>query len=91
MKLQWKIAQWIGTITCQFYSIRSCGVGSFLEFSISVSLDNSLRRVPYYTSQNILEIKQQLPLNDSGLKLSLKQNVEHVSHAIDVYIDHKVS
>jgi hypothetical protein len=43
------------------------------------------------SSRNISEIEQRLPLDDSGLKLSLELNAEHVSHAIGVYIDHNVS
>jgi NACHT domain len=37
------------------------------------------------------DIKQGLRLDDVRLQLSLELNADHVSHAVDVYIDHKVS
>jgi len=62
-----------------------------------LELINQTVSVPYtrvkwiISSRNIPEIEQRLPLDDSGLKLSLELNAEHVSHAIGVYIDHNVS
>jgi hypothetical protein len=43
------------------------------------------------SSRNIPEIEDRLTLDDSDVKLSLELNAEHVSHAINVYIDYKVS
>jgi hypothetical protein len=45
------------------------------------------------SSRNKKEIEQQLSLDDSRTRLSLelKHNAEHVSHAVDLYIDDKVS
>jgi hypothetical protein len=36
-------------------------------------------------------IEERLRLDDTRMRLSLELNAEHVSHAVDVYIDHKVS
>jgi hypothetical protein len=36
-------------------------------------------------------IEQCLGLDDSHTRLSLELNAHHVSHAVDVYVDHKVS
>lgn len=43
------------------------------------------------SSRNRHDIEARLQLNDSHTNLSLELNAEHVSHAVDVYIDHKVS
>ncbi|RYP02629.1 hypothetical protein DL764_005711 [Monosporascus ibericus] len=45
------------------------------------------------SSRNRPEIEQQLKLDDSGMKLSLEltQNAEQVAHAVNAYIDFKIS
>ena len=45
------------------------------------------------SSRNRHDIERQLKLNDSQARLSLelKENAEHVSHAVDVYIEKKIS
>ncbi|KAK3352520.1 hypothetical protein B0T25DRAFT_542167 [Lasiosphaeria hispida] len=43
------------------------------------------------TSRNWHDIQQELSLEDSRTTLSLELNADHVSQAIDVYIQHKVS
>ena len=43
------------------------------------------------SSRNRPDIEQRLTLDDSRLRLDLELDTEHVSHAIDVYIDHKVT
>src|SRR5882762_5390861 len=37
------------------------------------------------------DIEQCLGIDDSHTRLSLELNADHISHAVDVYIDHKVS
>ena len=41
--------------------------------------------------RNWYDIKQWLRLDDSHTRLSLELNADHISHAVDVYIDYKVS
>src|SRR5467141_1495 len=43
------------------------------------------------SSRNRYDIEQCLGLDDSHTRLSLELNADHISHAVDVYIDHKVS
>ena len=43
------------------------------------------------SSRNRYDIEQWLGLDDSHTRLSLELNADHISHAVDVYIDHKVS
>jgi hypothetical protein len=45
------------------------------------------------SSRNEAHIEQRLRLDDSGIRLSLelKENADHVSHAVNAYIDHCIS
>src|SRR3984957_7426053 len=43
------------------------------------------------SSRNRYDIEQCLGLDDSHTRLSLELNADHISHAVDVYVDHKVS
>ncbi|KAN0075952.1 NAD(P)-binding domain protein [Elaphomyces granulatus] len=43
------------------------------------------------SSRNRDDIEQCLGVDDSHTRLSLELNADHISHAVDVYIDHKVS
>jgi len=43
------------------------------------------------SSRNRPDIERHLTLHDSRIRLSLELNAQHVSHAIELYIDHKVS
>ena len=43
------------------------------------------------SSRNRYDIEQCLGLDDSHTRLSLELNAHHISHAVDVYVDHKVS
>jgi NACHT domain len=43
------------------------------------------------SSRNREDIGQRLGLNDPHTRLSLELNADHISHAIDVYVDYKVS
>ncbi|KAN0070408.1 vegetative incompatibility protein HET-E-1 [Elaphomyces granulatus] len=43
------------------------------------------------SSRNRYDIEQCLGLDDSHTRLSLELNAAHISHAVDVYVDHKVS
>ena len=43
------------------------------------------------SSRNRYDIEQRLRLGDSHSRLSLELNADHISHAVDVYVDHKVS
>jgi NACHT domain len=43
------------------------------------------------SSRNRDDIEQCLELDDSHTRLSLELNSHHISHAVDVYVDHKVS
>ena len=43
------------------------------------------------SSRNRYDIEQWLGLGDSHTRLSLESNADHISHAVDVYVDYKVS
>ena len=43
------------------------------------------------SSRNRVDIEQRLGLDDSHTRLSLGLNADHISHAVDVYVDYKVS
>src|SRR5467141_2506200 len=43
------------------------------------------------SSRNRYDIEQCLGIDDSRTRLSLELNAGHISHAVDVYVDHKVS
>jgi uncharacterized delta-60 repeat protein len=43
------------------------------------------------SSRNKLDIEQQLDFDNGQVKLSLELNENHVSYAVDIYIDYKVS
>src|ERR1700735_1903075 len=43
------------------------------------------------SSRNRYDIEQWLGLGDSHTRLSLELNADHISHAVDVYVDYKVS
>ncbi|KAN0083541.1 WD40-repeat-containing domain protein [Elaphomyces granulatus] len=43
------------------------------------------------SSRNRYDIEQCLGIEDSHTRLSLELNADHISHAVDVYVDHKVS
>jgi hypothetical protein len=43
------------------------------------------------SSRNRYDIEQCLGPDDSHTRLSLELNANHISHAVDVYVDHKVS
>ena len=43
------------------------------------------------SSRNRDDIQQRLGLDDSHTRLSLELNADHISRAVDVYVDHKVS
>jgi nucleoside phosphorylase len=43
------------------------------------------------SSRNRFDIEHWLGFDDSHTRLSLELNADHISHAVDVYIDHKVS
>ncbi|KAN0086965.1 hypothetical protein V8E54_000653 [Elaphomyces granulatus] len=43
------------------------------------------------SSRNRYDIEQCLGIDDSHSRLSLELNADHISHAVDVYVDHKVS
>src|ERR1700722_4535719 len=43
------------------------------------------------SSRNRYDIEQGLGIDDSHTRLSLELNADHISHAVDVYVDHKVS
>ena len=43
------------------------------------------------SSRNRDDIEQRLGLDDSHARLSLELNADHISHAVDVYVDYKVS
>ena len=43
------------------------------------------------SSRNRFDIEQWLGVGDSHSGLSLELNVDHISHAVDVYVDHKAS
>jgi NACHT domain-containing protein len=43
------------------------------------------------SSRNRNDIEQCLGLDDSHTRLSLELNADHISHAVDVYVGHKVS
>jgi hypothetical protein len=43
------------------------------------------------SSRNRYDIEQWLGLDDSHTRLSLELNADHISHAVDVYVDYKVS
>src|SRR5580658_4422482 len=43
------------------------------------------------SSRNRYDIEQWLGLGDSHTRLSLELNADYISHAVDVYVDHKVS
>ena len=47
--------------------------------------------LPIVSSRNWDDIEQQLGLDDSHARLSLELNADRVSHAVDVYVDYKVS
>src|SRR5467141_1343937 len=42
-------------------------------------------------SRNRYDIEQCLRIDDSHTRLSLELNADHISHAVNVYVDHKVS
>ncbi|KAN0066955.1 vegetative incompatibility protein HET-E-1 [Elaphomyces granulatus] len=43
------------------------------------------------SSRNRYDIEQRLGIDDSHTRLSLELNADHISHAVDLYVDHKVS
>ncbi|KAN0080626.1 wd-repeat protein [Elaphomyces granulatus] len=43
------------------------------------------------SSRNRYDIEQCLGIDDSHTRLSLELNANHISHAVDVYVDHQVS
>ena len=43
------------------------------------------------SSRNRYDIEQRLGLDNSHTRLSLELNADHISHAVDVYVDYKVS
>ena len=43
------------------------------------------------SSRNRYDIEQWLGLDDPHTRLSLELNADHISHAVDVYVDYKVS
>ncbi|KAN0085554.1 Quinonprotein alcohol dehydrogenase-like superfamily [Elaphomyces granulatus] len=43
------------------------------------------------SSRNRYDIEQRLGIDDSHARLSLELNADHISQAVDVYVDHKVS
>jgi hypothetical protein len=43
------------------------------------------------SSRNRYDIEQSLGLDDSHTRLSLEFNADHISHAVDMYVDYKVS
>ena len=43
------------------------------------------------SSRNKPDIEARLKLNDTQIKLSLKLNEKHISYAIEIFIDFKVS
>ena len=43
------------------------------------------------SSRNRYDIEQCLGIGDSHTRLSLELNADHISHAVDMYVDHKVS
>jgi NACHT domain-containing protein len=43
------------------------------------------------SSRNRYDIEQRLGIDDSHTRLSLELNADHISHAVDVYVDYKVS
>jgi NACHT domain len=43
------------------------------------------------SSRNRIDIEHRLGLDNSHTRLSLELNADHISHAVDVYVDYKVS
>ncbi|KAN0085478.1 WD40-repeat-containing domain protein [Elaphomyces granulatus] len=43
------------------------------------------------SSRNRYDIEQRLGIDDSHTRLSLELNADHISHAVDMYVDYKVS
>lgn len=67
------------------------GLPQLLELITKTALASSTRVKWIVSSRNRPDIDQRLALGDARVRLSLELNAKHVSHAIDVYIDHKIS
>jgi len=67
------------------------GLPQLLDFIVQTAWSTSTDVKWIVSSRNRHDIEQQLRLNDSGTMLSLELNARHVTHAINTYIEHKVS
>jgi hypothetical protein len=67
------------------------GLPELLKLIAETARASSTRVKWIVSSRNRPDIDKQLALGDAHVRLSLELNAEHVSHAVDVYIDHKVS
>ncbi|KAM6504757.1 hypothetical protein FSOLCH5_015252 [Fusarium solani] len=75
-------------------ALDECETGLLQQLLKLIVQNTSASRVKWIvSSRNRRDIEQQLKLDDSQTRLSLelKANAEHVSHAVGVYIDDKVS
>ena len=67
------------------------GLPQLLELITKTTVASSTGVKWIVSSRNRPDIDQRLALGDARARLSLELNAKHVSHAIGVYIDHKVS
>ncbi|KAJ2971141.1 hypothetical protein NUW58_g9501 [Xylaria curta] len=75
-------------------ALDECGTGLPRLLKFIVQNSSISPRVKWIvSSRNRPDIKQQLKLDNSGMKLSLEltQNAEQVAHAVNAYIDFKIS
>ena len=82
------------TTTCLIIdALDECetGLPELLKLITETAVASSTRVKWIVSSRDRPDIDRQLALGDAHVKLSLELNAEHVSHAVDVYIDHKVS
>jgi hypothetical protein len=67
------------------------GLPELLKLVTETARASSTRVKWVISSRDRPDIDKELALGDAHVRLSLEPNAEHVSHAVDVYIDHKVS
>jgi hypothetical protein len=82
------------TTTCLIIdALDECetGLPQLLELITKTTLASSTGVKWIVSSRNRPDIDQRLALGDARVRLSLELNAKYVSHAVDVYIDHKVS
>jgi hypothetical protein len=74
-------------------ALDECEVGlpELLDLITQTVSEQSIQVKWIVSSRNRDDIKQRLGLDNSHTRLSLELNAKHVSHAVDAYIDYKVS